>query len=111
MSVVLIHTASAIIVGEMLTRRAQRHHVMGIIVANPVGVIGGAGNVNLMPMFTLTVENEYFIPESNLLYGDPMTPTQGLVDAYNAKYAPAPSSIELTTFPSPAPTPNVTDLS
>lgn len=98
----LFHTKSAIIIGED-RGRVQLHGMMGTQVENPVVVIVGGENISLMPMFTLTVERVYFIPDITLLYGISMAPAPGLIDAYNKKYGPdlaIGGGIELTTSPS-----------
>ena len=99
----LFHTKTAIIVGVDRGRRQERGMV-GSNVENPVVVVVGGENISLMPMFTLTVERTYFIPDETLIYGAPMTPAPGLEEAYKKKYDPVVPSggIELTTSPSTA---------
>lgn len=96
----LFHTKAAIIVG-VSRGRTQMHGMMGTKVENPVIVVVGGESISLMPMFTLTAERVYFIPDITLLYGAAMTPAPGLVDAYEKKYQPVDEGggIELTTSP------------
>lgn len=97
----LYHTKAAIIIG-VHRARVQQQGMMGSMVENPVIVVVGGEKVSLMPMFTLTVEQTYFVPDITLLYGTPMTPAPGLMDAYEKKYLPAEApagGIELTTAP------------
>ena len=99
----LFHTKTAIIIG-VDRGRCQLRGSMGWNVDNPVIVVVGGDKISLMPMFTLTVETTYFIPEDTFLYGAPMTPAPSLVEAYEKKYLPsqAPTGgIELTTDPQP----------
>lgn len=101
----LFHTKTAIIVGVDRGRNQVRGS-MGWNVENPVIVVVGGDKISLMPMFTLTVEATYFIPEDTLIYGVPMTPAPSLVEAYEKKYLPAVApagGIELTTAPAPQP--------
>ena len=104
--VALYHTKTAIIVG-VHRERTQLKSMMGSRVENPVIVVVGGDKISLMPMFTLTAERVYFIPDETLLYGVPMTPAPGLVEAYTAKYlpedAPGMGGIELSTSPARAP--------
>jgi hypothetical protein len=101
----LFHTKAAIVIGVMRHRRPLEDSIvgsrMGTIVENPVVVIVGGESVSLMPMYTLTVERSYFIPDDTMLYGASMTPSEGLADAYAKKYAPvAPvEGFGLTTYP------------
>lgn len=103
----LFHTKAAIIIGVLLNRGAIDDRRRGYRVENPVVVIVGGESVSLMPMYTLTVEREYVIPDDTLLYAVPMTPSEGLREAYEKKYAPAPVEVSagfgLTTYPSEKP--------
>lgn len=98
----LFHTKTAIIIG-VSRGRVNVQGMMGTKVENPVIVVVGGESISLMPMFTLTVEQEYFVPDLTLLYGVPMTPAPGLTDAYEKKYKPVAAAglggIELTTEP------------
>lgn len=100
----LYHTTGGMILGEEVTRQ-MKHMVMGSMVRRPVVVVTNSDTVTLIPMYTLTESELYFIPDHTLLYGEPMKPAENLAATYAQKYlAPPPEGgIELSTSPAPQP--------
>lgn len=99
MSLAIFHTTSGILLGKALERKLYQQ-MMGTFVQRPVVVLANTDTVTLIPMYTLTVEDTYFIPDHTLLYAVSHTPAENLVKIYEEKYLKEDtSSFDLTTTP------------
>lgn len=96
MKLAIFHTTSGILLGEVIERKMNQQ-MMGTFVRRPVVVIASTDTVTLLPMYTLTVEDTYFVPDHTLLYAVAHTPAENLVKIYEEKYL-KPQEESATTF-------------
>ncbi len=96
------HTKNGIIMGVFAGRTMVSNRACDSV-TNPVIVVVNDKGVNMMAIYTLTVEDAYPIPLDTLIYARSMTPSSRLIEVYLSKYMPgeAPAmGVGLTTYPS-----------
>ena len=103
MTVKIFHTPAGIIIG---LHDENRSKMIGSrvceCVTRPVLIALGEKAVSMQPLFTITKDEEYFVPRDQLVFGRAMEANSVLEASYLRSYAKPPgedAGIELTTSP------------